>query len=80
MEALAGKLTLFAWPHVTVTVQVSVKFPSAVLTVMVAVPLLTPVTAPVVAFTVATAVLSDVNETVLFAASAGATVKDGVFV
>ena len=54
--------------------QVSVKFPSAVLTVMVAVPLLTPVTSPVVAFTVATAGLLDVNETFLFVASAGATV------
>ena len=42
--------------------------------VLVKLPSFTPVTSPVVSFTVATALLSDLNETFLFVASAGLTV------
>ena len=58
----------------TVTAQVDVKPPSCVVTVMVAVPAATAVTKPEL-FTVATAVLLELQVTVLFVALEGATVS-----
>jgi hypothetical protein len=61
------------FPVVTVIADVAVLFPSWVVTVIVALPVATPVTTPL-EFTVATAVLFELQVTVLFEAFAGATV------